>query len=220
MSCYLKEGMNVKSSTFKSKTENCIQTSLKIQKWLYDFIFSNINPKKKERNNFTKAFHFTVKELQQKIEELTSENASLKNEKLSISDYLHEKGLSPKQALHNDMSMVESIPTEIPEKPCEFRVFVDRDPKCGDPDAPIDSYLKRHINAQICALCQKLKKKALAEKEKEAKRKQDEETKRFREKTKKQASFYANRINDTVQQQKTNRRTEVFTNEFGERITP
>ena len=206
----------MKSSMSNSKTGNPIKKSMRVKAWLDDLISSNMNPRKKERDNYSKALHFTVREFQEKIKELTSENASLKDEKLSIFDYLHKEGLSPKEALQNDMSTVKDVSTEIPEKSCEFKVFVDRNPNCGNPDAPISPYLKRHLNGQICALCLKLKKKALGE----VKRKQDEEIKRFHEKTRKEASFYQNRIEDTLQQQKTHRRTEPFTNAHGHRITP
>ena len=207
--------MKMKSSISNSKTENCIAKTVKFEPWAYDLISSTVNANKKERKNWSKALHFKLRELEEKdriIEKLKSE----KQKRLSIFNYLQKEGLSPKQPLPNDMSIVESIPIEIPEKSCEFKVFVDRNPNCGDPDAPISPYLKRHLNGQICALCLKLKKKALGE----VKRKQDEEIKRFHEKTRKEASFYQNRIEDTLQQQKTHRRTEPFTNAHGHRITP
>ena len=91
---------------------------------------------------------------------------------------------------------------EFSEKACHFMVYVKKDPKCGDPDSPIDSYLKRHLNPQICALCQELKTKKLEE----AKQKEKEKIKQFHVKKKKEVSFYQNRAIDTLQKQKTHRR--------------
>ena len=52
---------------------------------------------------------------------------------------------------------------EISEKPCPFLVYVDGLKVCGDVDAPIPSYLKKDLTAQICVICRT--KKALREKE-------------------------------------------------------
>jgi len=99
--------------------------------------------------------HLRDKDNLKKIEELTSELASLKNKEGSIFDYMQKKGLSADTPLDKDMSIPTS--TELSEEACIFMVYVKREPKCGDPNAPIESFLKKHLNPQICALCQKLK---------------------------------------------------------------
>jgi len=85
-------------------------------------------------------------------------------------------------------------PTEISEKPCSFMVYVKREPKCGDPDAPIESFLKRHLNPQICALCQRLKRI----KENAIQKKQDEEKEKQLQKLREQSNRHMNSIKKTL----------------------
>jgi hypothetical protein len=118
---------------------------------------------------WNKALHLRDKENLQKIEELTSEVTSLKKKNSSVFNFMQKKSLSEDTPLDKDMSI--STSTEISEKPCSFMVYVKNEPKCADPDAPIDSYLKKHLNSQICALCQKLKR----EKENNLQKKEDED---------------------------------------------
>ena len=96
-------------------------------------------------------------------------------------------------------------------------VYVKNDPKCGDPDAPIDSYLKRHLNPQICALCQELKKKKREELQKKGEEKKGVH-RPTRGEVQRQIREGAQRIRETVANEKrTGKR--FFTNEFGERIS-
>jgi hypothetical protein len=83
-------------------------------------------------------------------------------------------------------------PMEISEKPCSFMVYVKNQPNCANPDAPIDSYLKRHLNSQICALCQKLQK----QKAQAIQKKEDEDYQKALEKAKAETKKYADRLKE------------------------
>jgi len=140
---------------------------------------------------WVKALHLRDKENLQKIEELTS----LKKKEGSIFDYMRKKGLSEDTALDKDMSIPTS--TELSEDACAFMVYVKREPKCGDPDAPIESFLKRHLNPQICALCQKLKK----QKVQAIQKKQDEEHEKQLAKAKAETHKHAQRLYKNLREQ-------------------
>ena len=159
-----------------------------------------------------KALHSRDRGNLQIINEQQARIIQLEQEQKSVFSYLNEKGLSQDAPLEDNISRVKEISRhnsmEFSEKACEFMVYVKKDPKCGDPDSPLSSYLKRHLNPQICALCQKLKMKKL-----------EEAKKKEKDKIKKQISFYQNRVNDRIQQ-KTHRRTDPFTNADGARINP
>jgi len=144
---------------------------------------------------WNKALHLRDKENLQKIEELTSENTSLKKKNGSIFNFMQKKNLSENTPLDKDMSI--STSTEISEKPCSFMVYVKNQPNCANPDAPIDSYLKRHLNPQICALCQKLQKQKVYAIEK----KEDEEKEKQLEKLRKENHRRQERINKTLREQ-------------------
>jgi len=137
---------------------------------------------------WNKALHLRDRENLQKIEELTS----LKKKEGSIFDYMQKKGLSEDTPLDKDMSI--STPADLSEEACAFMVYVKREPKCGDPDAPIESFLKKHLNPQICALCQKLKR----EKENAIQKKEDEEHKKQLAKAKEETHKHALRLNKTL----------------------
>jgi len=134
---------------------------------------------------WVKALHVRDKENLQKIEELTS----LKNKKDSIFDYIQKKGLSADTPLDKDMSI--STSTELSEKACSFMVYVEQEKVCGNPDAPISAFLKRHLNVQICALCQKLKRI----KENELQKKQDEDHEKALEKAKEETRKAVEQLN-------------------------
>jgi len=137
---------------------------------------------------WNKALHLRDKENLKRIEELTSE----KKKAQSIFDYMQKKGLSEDTPLDKDMSIPTS--TELSEEACEFMVYVKREPKCGDPDSPIDSYLKRHLNPQICMLCQKLKN----QKTQAIQKKQDEEKEKQLQKLREQSHKHMNSIKKTL----------------------
>ena len=143
---------------------------------------------------WNKALHLRDKENLQKIEELTSENTSLKKKNGSIFNFMQKKNLSENTPLDKDMSI--STSTEISEKPCSFMVYVKNQPNCANPDAPIDSYLKRHLNPQICALCQKLQKQKVQALQK----KEDEDHAKALEKAKAETKRYAERLNKPLRE--------------------
>jgi len=134
---------------------------------------------------WVKALHLRDKENLQKIEELTSE----KKKAQSIFDYMQKKGLSEDTPLDKDMSI--STSPELSEEACIFMVYVKREPKCGDPNAPIESFLKKHLNPQICALCQKLKN----QKAQAIQKKQDEKHEKALEKAKEETRKAVEQLN-------------------------
>jgi len=77
--------------------------------------------------------------------------------------------------------------TEISEKPCSFMVYVEQEKVCGDTNAPIDTFLKRHLNPQICALCQKLKREKFNALQKKADEKQEKALEKAKAETHKHA---------------------------------
>ena len=64
-----------------SKKENRIKKTVKFELWLFNLISSKVNPKKKERNNWSKALHFKFKELREKNKRLSKEIKKLKEYK-------------------------------------------------------------------------------------------------------------------------------------------
>ena len=161
----------------------------------YETDFDNeVTNYQKEHNikAWNKALHLRDKDNLKKIEELTSENTSLKKKYQSIFDFMQKKGLSEDTPLNENMSIPTS--TDVSEEACGFMVYVKREPKCGDPDAPIESFLKKHLNPQICALCQKLKR----EKENALQKKEDEEHKKALAKAKAETRKHAQRLKKTL----------------------
>jgi hypothetical protein len=137
--------------------------------------------KEKQKSNM-KAFRVKLKEnidMKIAISELQKENEKLRAFEIYAKDQISGKG-------------EES--TEISEKPCSFMVYVKNQPNCADPNAPIDSYLKRHLNPQICALCQKLKR----EKENAVHKKEDEDQQKALEKAKAETRRYAERLKEPL----------------------
>ena len=93
---------------------------------------------------------------------------------------------------------------EISEKPCSMMIYIEKRAMCGDPQAPISGFMKSHLNAQVCALCRKLRKKQLEHDKKidEVNRKlREKEIKKFHEQTKKRVHSGQERINRRLRQE-------------------
>jgi len=146
-----------------------------------DDFYGEVETYQKDHNitTWNKALHLRDKDNLQRIEELTSE----KKKAQSIFDFMKKKGLSEDIALDKDMSI--STSTELSEKACSFMVYVKREPKCGDEDAPIETFLKRHLNPQICALCQRLKRERENALQKKADEKHEKALAKAKEETRK-----------------------------------
>lgn len=186
-----------------------IKKSVRFEKELHDEIVSY--QKVHRLSYFAEALHARDRDREQRIRELESEN----QKRLSIFDYM-KKALSPNQPLENHISTVKEAPKsifkEFSEKLCHFVVYVNKNPNCANPDAPISPYLKRHLTAQICAICQELMKKALEE----AKQKEEEKHRKALEKTKEQTKKYAKRINESSETWENQRTVKPFpSEEFG-----
>jgi DNA repair exonuclease SbcCD ATPase subunit len=157
---------------------------------------------------WVKALHLRDVEKDERIEELEAQIVESEKESKSVLSYL-QKGFSENEALEREESSMGQVAgrdsMEFSEKACWALVYVKNKPICGDPDAPIDSHLKRHLNPQICALCQKLKKKAEVEQKKE-----NEQKEKALQKLRRKTSYYQKSVNETVAKEKTSERDSIF----------
>jgi hypothetical protein len=160
---------------------------------------------------WNKALHLRDKENLQRIEELTSELASLKNKEQSIFDFMQRKGLSEDTPLDKDMSI--SAPAQISEKACKgLSHKKNGEPFCIDPTSPISSDARRHLNHEVCKFC----KEERAKQPKEDEKKQEEEIKRFYEQKKREVHDLQKSVNETIKKQNSSKG--FFTNADGTRI--
>ena len=146
-------------------------------------IYKKVEKSSKDKNFSRKAIPLIIKGLET-VEILKEKDQRIKELEKGLDDTVEmlKEGRSPKDI------------TTIPEKACSFMVYVDNQAVCGDIDAPIPSYLKRHLTAQICAICQREKER----KRKEQEKKDKEEVKKFHEKKKKEAKKLQKRVNETI----------------------
>lgn len=115
----------------------------------------------------------------------------LKEENKQLKNTIRQSGSSP------DFSNEIASQREISQERCEWDIDFNEKRVCTNPNAPIDAYLKRDLNLQICMICRKLMKKQLEEN----KLIDQEKIRRFHEQTKKNIHSLAKRLNETIEQE-------------------
>jgi hypothetical protein len=175
----------------------------RISAWIKQEYYEEIETCRKIHGlkSWTEALHLNHEENLQKIKELEVRIVELEKEPNALSSWLKEKGISIDELLEHKETSAGQVAgrdsMEFSEKACWALVYVKKNPICGDPDAPISPYLKRHLNLQICALCQKLKKKKLeAEEQKKA-----EEKRKMLEEVRRKAKEAQKRVDKTLKEQ-------------------
>jgi len=156
---------------YSPKSEKVKARSYRFEKWFDDEVISHM--KRHNITDKTKGVHSYVRSLKKEVEEYKS------------------------LLTQNSNSETTEPNANISEKRCSMMVYIDKRAMCGDPEAPISAFMKSHLNAQVCALCRKLRKK-LAQ---EVKEKEQQEVKQFHEQRKKNVHNLQKRVNETIEQE-------------------